>query len=118
MTDHSAQSGIFPDYAFTEMKNRYGTPDPEPVEVERIDHAAMAMTLRNNIRPDEMDDPDTANWLTMAQVHATLALVEQQRLTNIIAMSAAGDPDGDPGTRLDDLRIGLAGEVWEGLGLA
>lgn len=53
---------------------------------KRIDHAQLAATLRNNIRPDEMADEDTGNWLAAAQVHATLALVEQQRIANLIQL--------------------------------
>lgn len=66
---------------------------------ERIDHAALALTLRNNIRPDEMADVDTANWLAMAQVHATLALVEQQRIANLIEI-ARFDHHAEGDTRL------------------
>lgn len=52
----------------------------------RIDHAAKANTILNNIRPDEIADVETPNWFAWAQVHATLALVEQQRIANVIAL--------------------------------
>lgn len=86
---------------------------------ERIDHAHLALVLRNNITPDEMADSETANWMMAAQVHATLALVEQQRIANLI--TAAGwvmdSTKEDFGYDLDKLRVGVAGEIWEGLGL-
>lgn len=56
---------------------------------------------------------------TKAQVHATLALVEQQRIANLL-MLAGWRHDAsaeDIGYDLDSMRTGIAGEVWEGLGL-
>ncbi|MGH3703000.1 MAG: hypothetical protein ACRDT9_00085 [Agromyces sp.] len=108
------------------MKAAFGTPNPETVAApERVNHVAEALrnispsavTHYNNV-PGQGTPEYVPGSLEIAQVHATLALVEQQRLANLIALSAACDPDGDPATRLDDLRMGLAGEVWEGLGLA
>ena len=86
---------------------------------EHIDHAAKAHVLLNNIRPDEMGDSDSTNWLLSAQVHATLALVEQQRIANLITVSGwvMDSTKEDVGYDLDKLRTGVAGEVWEGLGL-
>lgn len=46
---------------------------------ERIDHAAEALALINHPYPA----PPT--YLAEAQIHATLALVEQQRIANLIA---------------------------------
>lgn len=54
--------------------------------------------------------------VTAAQVHATLALVEQQRIANMLLI-AHWVSDEHLGRKLDDLRMGVAGEVWEGLGL-
>ena len=44
---------------------------------DRIDHAAEATALLENYAPD----------YTVAMVHATLALVEQQRIANLIALA-------------------------------
>ncbi len=50
-----------------------------------IDHAAEAMGLRN--LATEPDAPGRiASLLAAAQVHATLALAEQQRIANLIAL--------------------------------
>ncbi|MFF2493215.1 hypothetical protein [Agromyces sp. NPDC058064] len=100
-----------PDYEFPAMKAAFGGPAPEPVPVGRIDHAAEADRLLASFQTENR--PAEA-----AQAHATLALAEQQRIANLIALSAVADLGGDPATRLDDLRVGLAGEVWEGLGLS
>lgn len=81
-----------------------------------IDHAELALTLRNNIRPDEMADPDTANWLAMAQVHATLALAAQQRLANEIEFVKFAVSENSTITDQDGLQK-LADRVVEGLGI-
>lgn len=53
-------------------------------------------------------------------ITAINALVEQQRIANLIALAKMnGDVNAqEPGVLLDSLLIGAAGEVWEGLGLA
>ena len=80
---------------------------PEP-----IDHAAEA--LRRVLLP-----LDNAALLASAQVHATLALVEQQRIANLIALGKTEErywvePDDETGetgyyaTRVrDDVRKGV-----------
>lgn len=62
---------------------------------------------------------DKADLLANAQVHATLALLEQQRIANIITVAGwvIDSSPGDVGHDLDKLRPGVAGEVWEALGL-
>jgi hypothetical protein len=55
------------------------------IMTERIDHATNAKAILANTKPEEFGT--TANWLAAAQVHATLALVEQQRIANLIAMA-------------------------------
>lgn len=50
---------------------------------EHIDHADQARTILTNIQPYELDGPGIDRWLAIAQVHATLALVEQQRIANL-----------------------------------
>ena len=81
---------------------------------ERIDHAAEALALINHPYPA----PPT--YLAEAQIHATLALVEQQRIANLITVAGwvMDSSAEDVGFDLDKLRLGIAGEVWEGLGLS
>lgn len=97
---------------------------------DRIDHAAEARVLEKNAwarggidggllirRPEERHD-----MITSAQVHATLALVEQQRIANLIAYashrlehkSAVGQGYG---TALSALLAGADIAIREGLGL-
>ena len=38
-----------------------------------IDNAGTARAILGNIEPVEMTNPETGNWLALAQVHATLA---------------------------------------------
>ena len=63
----------------------------------RIDHAAEARKriVCGEERMEREGDTDVTNTVAAlhAQVHATLALVEQQRIANLIAL-AAMDPDG------------------------
>lgn len=51
----------------------------------RIDHAALASQTIKNMREEEKSGGQS-EVLAMAQVHATLALVEQQRTANLIAV--------------------------------
>lgn len=63
-----------------------------------VDHAAEARELLENYAPD----------YTVAQVHATLALVEQQRLANLIAWTTRNG--GTPLPEVADViaeRLGL-----------
>ncbi len=85
---------------------------------ERFDHVERAIELGdmatdswNAVRPEA-----ARAQMEGAQVHATLALVEQQRIANLLAI-AHWVSNEHLGTKLDDLRMGAAGEVWEGLGL-
>lgn len=84
------------------------------------DHAADSRTILSNIQPDEMGGHGIADWLALAQVHATLALVEQQRIANLITIAGwvVDSSAADVGYDLDKLRTGVAGEVWEALGLS
>lgn len=73
---------------------------------ERIDHAAEAIKHRDYAESPGPGDPQLAtNWLISAQVHATLALVEQQRIANLIAIGQFSH-DAEDDTRF---YIGLAG---------
>ena len=53
--------------------------------MRRIDHEAKAMWLRD-MAGDTTDQTHQANLIAAAQVHATIALVEQQRIDNLIAL--------------------------------
>lgn len=89
---------------------------------EHIDHAAEAVKLLENYAPDYM----------VAQVHATLALVEQQRIANLLAVAQMeGGPhkDANGWTRTikdengyyvddEDVNVYLRREIREGLGLS
>ena len=54
---------------------------------ERIDHAAKARYWL-----PQKGDGITPNHVAVAQVHATLALVEQQRIANLIALADLKEP--------------------------
>lgn len=56
---------------------------------ERIDHAAEAVTYYHYASANEIrDNPELAKLsMAQAQVHATLALVEQQRIANLMKYS-------------------------------
>ena len=53
---------------------------------DRYDHAAEARRLLNESGPYGVPLPEAS---AAAQVHATLALVEQQRIANLIAIATA-----------------------------
>lgn len=94
------------------------------IMTERIDHATTAKAILANTKPEEFGT--TANWLAAAQVHATLALVEQQRIANLVTL-ASGNPSTiqrsasrallelDPETKCDE---NVRPEIKEGLGLS
>ncbi|EYT61650.1 hypothetical protein [Microbacterium sp. UCD-TDU] len=94
---------------------------------ERIDHAAEAMALFNsefgtkpNYLPYETADAQHLLNILGAQVHATLALVEQQRIANLLTM-AQFDHAIEDGVRLyTDLEWSakLRQEAGERLGLS
>ena len=78
---------------------------------ERIDHAAEAQRHREYAESPGPGDPTLAtNWLLSAQVHATLALVEQQRIANLLTYIAL--PMEIHGTESDAWP-----EINDGLGL-
>lgn len=53
----------------------------------RIDHAGKARQILAEI-PDGATEAGTMAWCAEAQVHAQLAIVEQQRIGNLIAVMA------------------------------
>lgn len=81
---------------------------------ERINHAADSNTILSNIQPDEMGGHGIADWLALAQVHATLALVEQERIANIVALVAL------PAVHAESLDRypGVKDQILEALGLS
>lgn len=52
---------------------------------DRIDHAADARTWLEGAERADLDERATTALATLAAVHATLALVEQQRIANLQA---------------------------------
>ena len=52
----------------------------------RIDHAGKARQILAEI-PDGATEAGTMAWCAEAQVHAQLAMVEQARIANLIALS-------------------------------
>lgn len=57
---------------------------------DRIDHAAEAVgLLALAVAAQHQGDP--RHLIATAQVHATLALVDQQRIANLIALAGASD---------------------------
>ena len=53
---------------------------------DRIDHAAEAVALLN-LAAAAQHQGDPRHLIAAAQAHATLALVEQQRIANLIALT-------------------------------
>lgn len=86
---------------------------------ERIDHAAEAMNFLGATVIDTHGDDDRK--VAIAQVHATLALAEQQRFANIIAaleLVATGvDAKRHNVADYDELHSELMPDVIAGLGL-
>lgn len=73
---------------------------------ERIDHAAEARELLAKVGRGL----SVEGCVAVAQVHATLALVEQQRVANMIAYYSVDDVvGGGPGSAgaLEDIEKGL-----------
>lgn len=94
---------------------------------ERIDHVAEAQMLYDaefGTQPNSLgyETADVQHLLNMlgAQVHATLALVEQQRIANIIELSHPRRmPNGGEASYMlyDPETFQLRDDVREGLGL-
>lgn len=83
---------------------------------ERIDHAKyskMCMDVASDLR--SFNEAGADHNLAEAQVHATLALVEQQRIANLIALNEARGP-GDPWD-FGSPRPPIKPEIREALGL-
>lgn len=61
---------------------------------ERIDHAAIASEWAGGAKRPDLTMEETAAFAGIAQAHATLALVEQQRIANLIALGQVVAGDG------------------------
>lgn len=85
---------------------------------ERIDHAAEAVNFLGAVTYDTHGDDDRK--VQLAQVHATLALVEQQRIANIIEISKPRRlPDGSEASYMlyNPETYELPQYIREGLGI-
>lgn len=78
------------------------------MSAERIDHAARALVEYDAalevMESEGITDGTVVASAVLAQVHATLALVEQQRIANLIALTRLSD---------DDMRIGAEDALFE-----
>lgn len=64
---------------------------------DRIDHAAKAREALAAAHEVPAEGQVADPWLLAAQTHATIALVEQQRIANLIALARyAGEYDESP----------------------
>lgn len=90
---------------------------------EKIDHAAVAVRTLDGIEGKSLPTDVIAAHTAHALVHATLALAEQQRIANLIAL-AAHEP-GNTGAYFRSVlsvpgehdTLSLRDEIREGLGL-
>lgn len=81
---------------------------------ETIDHAALSRAfIESN---DVPDDQVGVARIAVAQVHATLALVEQQNIANLIALYQ-GDSDILSDEDFDYVKERVQKHVRKGLGL-
>ena len=90
---------------------------------DRIDHAAEAVALLN-LAAAAQHQGDPRHLIAAAQVHATLALVEQQRIANLIALTKetfaayeACEALGTFATAKCGEQIGLRPEIAAALGI-
>ena len=90
---------------------------------DRIDHAAEAVALLN-LAAAAQHQGDPRHLIAAAQVHASLALVEQQRIANLIALAKetfaaqeASEALGTFATATPGERIGLRPEIAAALGI-
>jgi hypothetical protein len=65
------------------------------VSAERIDHVAKAAEWLTPAEGTGLSWEETAGLTAIAQVHATLALAEQQRIANLIALFTISDEDAE-----------------------
>ncbi|MDF2046203.1 hypothetical protein P2P98_08535 [Microbacterium sp. Kw_RZR3] len=87
---------------------------------ERIDHVKVAQRNLDFVGKEAMESPEALVTVTAALVHATLALVEQQRIANLIALAQPIRlPSGGEVTHMlhDPVSGAIREDVAEGLGL-
>lgn len=93
---------------------------------ERIDHAAEARRWATSgatppILPVHAEDPSILGArqieLANAQLHATLALVEQQRIANLIALFRLNNMDAEDFSKAGVVYSQVLAEIKEGLNL-
>lgn len=86
-----------------------------------IDHAAEAQIRINFSHKSPPNDPISQTYMMQAQVHATLALVEQQRIANLIAVfQMEGGPYKETNrwaTDEEDANAIIVRDIKKGLGL-
>ena len=58
---------------------------------DRIDHAAEAVAL-HNLAVTAQHQGDPRHLIAAAHVHATLALIEQARIANLVALAGSHNP--------------------------
>lgn len=89
---------------------------------ERIDHLSRAENaMQNGIKLRNAGVINDAIFqATLAQASATLALVEQQRIANIIALSVPQETPSASDVRIPtwDEKLQMRPDVAEGLGLS
>ncbi len=97
---------------------------------QRADHAAVARRIIRHVSKTALSAKSAAVMVAGAQVHATLALVEQQRIANLIALTdhaheRFGNYAGEAGGmgvlfsygETPESNIRLRADIREGLGL-
>ena len=67
--------------------------------MSRIDHAARANNVLRSVASASMASAEATVSVIAAQTHATLALVEQQRIANLIALAQGTDGSFSTTTR-------------------
>lgn len=81
--------------------------------MSKIDHVTEAMQLRQYAAEMSQMGGDAGTVIATAQLHATLALVEQQRISNLIALSAGGHGGSTGLERYGMAALGaMSGEEW------
>jgi hypothetical protein len=89
--------------------------------MDKIDHAAEArkwLEYSSGLNP-EFDWPRISHAAVLAAGHAALAGVEQQRIANLLTVAGwvMDSTKEGVGYDLDKIRVGVAGEIWEAVGL-
>lgn len=115
------QNGVtfYPDEKVTKVVEMHVYRDqPDHVSQARlhIDRASSDVSANWEVQTGELK----ADILALAQVHATLALVEQQRIANLIALARPYElPNGGDASYMlyDPETLQLQPDIREGLGL-